>query len=1116
MTGNPRVLGLLEEVLDSGKTPEEVCRDCPELLSEVRERWQEFRRIDAQVGAFLPEPQDILGDSRGNPPPFTHHAPPAEPHAAGLPQVPGYGLEAEIGRGGMGVVYKARHLRLNRTVALKMLLAGAYAGPHERERFQREAEAVAGLRHANIVQVHDVGDHEGRPYFTMEFVEGGSLAHQLAGVPQPARQAAVLARTLAEAVQAAHEGGIIHRDLKPANVLLTADATPKIGDFGLARRLEGGPGPTQSGALLGTPSYMAPEQARGKGRAIGPATDVYALGAILYELLTGRPPFRAETAAETILQVIHQEPASPARLNAKVPRDLETICLKCLCKEPERRYGSARALVDELGRFLEGRPIQARPVGWPARFWRFCRRNPMAAALAATALALIALAIGGGTWLMQRRAERQAQLRSGVGTAVAQAESLRKRFHFQEARELLEQARQLLGPTEPEDLRRQLDPARDALELAESLDRARLGAAILVDGRFVPARAETLYEAAFTNAGLGRPGDDREALAARVRGSPVRAEIVAALDDWASRSEDPARRAWLLAVARGADPDPSREHLRQPELWQDGRRLTRVVQELRVAELSPQLATAMGRVLGRTGGEAVPLLSAAQAHFPQDFWLNFELGMALDQVRRSDEAIGFFRAALALRPDASPVHHAMGVSLRSVGRLDEAIASFQQALDKDSSFAVAHNNLGTTLAERGRADEAIRHYEEAIRLDSAESGAAHSNLGAALYKQGRVDEAILHLRESIRINPTASAFACTHLGTALYDKGRLKEAIGYFEQALQLDPNLDAARYRLFSCRYAAARAALKNSAGQGSPEKVPDEQERARLRRQALSWLRANLELKAEMLNKSKLVWWSLVAWQTDSALAAVRDREALARLPAGEREQWQALWADVAALVAGDPLEQGRVHAARRDWKRAADSYARAFERGVPSGDIGFEHAAVLLLSGDQRGYASACAQMLRQYGKTPSLRAYHVARACTLAPDSVPEASLLGRLAETELQTYGQAFWSLTEQGALHFRAGRFPQAVAMFEQSLRADPMPGKAVVNWLWLALTQERLGRSEEAHHRLNKAQAWLDQYRDGMPARAEEELGLHLHNWLEAHVLRREAEALIRPAEKR
>ena len=358
-----------------GRTPEEVCGACPELLPEVRHRWRQMCAVEAELDALFPDAGTRPGRRY------------RRSLAAGgeLPQIPGYDVEAMLGRGGMGVVYKARHSRLNRLVALKMLLAGAYAGPHERARFQREAEAVASLRHANIVQVYDVGDHEGCPYFTMELLEGGSLAQALAGTPQPARQAAALLITLAEAVQVAHQAGIVHRDLKPANILLTADGTPKVADFGLARHFEGEPALTLSGARIGTPSYMAPEQVIGKAGTIGPATDIYALGALLYEMLTGRPPFRGETAAETERQVIHDEPVSPSRLNTKVPRDLETICLKCLSKEPERRYASAAALADDLRRFGEGRPIQARPVGWGERSWRWCRRNPTVAALLAGA-----------------------------------------------------------------------------------------------------------------------------------------------------------------------------------------------------------------------------------------------------------------------------------------------------------------------------------------------------------------------------------------------------------------------------------------------------------------------------------------------------------------------------------------------------------------------------------------------------------------------------------------------------------------------------------------------------------------------------------------------------------
>jgi serine/threonine protein kinase len=286
--------------------------------------------------------------------------------------VAGYEILEELGRGGMGVVYKARQVRLNRVVALKMILAGAHAGQEERARFFTEAEAVARLQHPNIVQIHEIGEQGDCPFFSLEFVDGGSLAAKMAGTAQPPRDAARLVETLARTMHYAHQKGIIHRDLKPANILLTAEGLPKITDFGLAKQLDRrDQRQTGSGQVLGTPAYMAPEQAGGKPRAVGPVTDVYALGAILYELLTGQPPFRGETPIDTIMKVVGREPDPPSRLQQGIPRDLEVICLKCLRKEPDKRYESAEALADDLRRFLNGQPILARPYTLWERFLRF-------------------------------------------------------------------------------------------------------------------------------------------------------------------------------------------------------------------------------------------------------------------------------------------------------------------------------------------------------------------------------------------------------------------------------------------------------------------------------------------------------------------------------------------------------------------------------------------------------------------------------------------------------------------------------------------------------------------------------------------------------------------------
>jgi eukaryotic-like serine/threonine-protein kinase len=394
------IIAVFLQALDAGQSPnrQELLASHPDLAEELTAFFADHDRLHEIADPLRPAGELPL--------------PPAEAPTLGLESGPptdgllstvryfgDYELVEEIARGGMGVVYKARQVSLNRVVALKMILAGQLASLADVQRFHAEAEAAANLDHPNIMPIYEVGEYEGQHYFSMKLVEDGSLAGKLNGTPLPPRDAAALLESLARAMCAAHQNGVIHRDLKPANILLTPDGTPMISDFGLARKLDD-IGMTATGAILGTPSYMAPEQAGGKSKELGPACDIYALGAILYECLTGRPPFKAATALDTLVQVASDDPVPPTALNAQVPRDLETICLKCLSKEPAKRYAAASELADDLRRFLANEPIRARPVGPAERVVKWVKRRPTVAALSAVLAAVIMVAFAAVTAAM--------------------------------------------------------------------------------------------------------------------------------------------------------------------------------------------------------------------------------------------------------------------------------------------------------------------------------------------------------------------------------------------------------------------------------------------------------------------------------------------------------------------------------------------------------------------------------------------------------------------------------------------------------------------------------------------------------------------------------------------
>ncbi|MBL9149430.1 MAG: protein kinase [Phycisphaerae bacterium] len=740
-----QVRDVVERVLDLGIDPEVACRDSPELLPAVRERLDRLRELESEIDVLFPSG--------------------AHPRRDGsvLPSIPGYVVESVIGHGGMGVVYSALHLKLKRRVAIKMLLAGAYAGPAEIARFRREAESVAALCHPNIVQVFDAGECDGHPYFVMECMGRGTLADELRGEPQPVAAAARIVETLASAVQAAHVAGIVHRDLKPSNVLRADSGELKIADFGLAGRFgnDEASDVTIAGARLGTPSYMAPEQARGTAGAFCPLVDVYALGAILYELLTGRPPFRGASSAETTRLVLDADPVSPSRLNPSVPRDLETICLRALAKDPARRYPSAADLGDDLARWARGDAILARPEGHARRLLRVARRHPAATALTATlvvaALAALVLAERSRRHELERRSEaaiRRHDARQVMSSAIDQAPAFLDAERWADAEAAFVRARAEVEAAESPELASRLDVAWNELQVARELDRIRRTYPEPNAGGFSYEAAAKDYARLFEGFGIA-DGVSVEDAARRVGTSSLRDRLLRGLDSAAfvervvGRDE---RIALYLDVARAADPHPWRDRFREARAWRERESLLALVDEASDAEsgAEPHQVVIAAVLLSGLGENArtVEILKDAQARSPSDFWINLELGNALSREGASDDAAQFLRAAVAVQPSNYVAWAMLGHTLSTAGHRDDALTAHRRAVELAPECGAAWVNLAIAYSKLQRWDDAVAVVADArrrigdgpelahlafhLRIAQAREAAARAEWGEAL------------------------------------------------------------------------------------------------------------------------------------------------------------------------------------------------------------------------------------------------------------------------------------------------------------------------------------------------------------------------------------------------
>jgi tetratricopeptide (TPR) repeat protein len=849
----PEVRGAGEEVLRaliSGEMHLRAQHGEPATVEEYRSRfpdhagWLEQRFSDSRLGDPLatktrlgpaqppagrgPTPETVASNP-GAPP--TSDPAPAPPAAATRPslsgptggvEVPGYEILGELGRGGMGVVYKARQLILNRIVALKMIRGGDDAGPDQIARFLVEAEAIARLRHPNIVQIHDVGTHNNRAYCCLEFVEGGSLDRKLSGAPQPPGDAARLLEVLARAVHAAHQAGIIHRDLKPGNILLTADGQPKVTDFGLAKQIdEDDAWRTLSGAIMGTPCYMAPEQAHGRTREVGPAADTHALGAILYELLTGRPPFRAPTMMDTLDQVRHQEPVPPSRLQPRIPRDLEIICLKCLQKEVGKRYASAMALAEDLHRFLHGEPIRARAVPAWERGIKWARRRPAVAALALmTGLSGLSLTVGGVLYQDKRARVAEAKAREAtqelrdrqrhdeVQQLVFQGQQASRDRDWQGAELYLTRALDRIGPDEPllEQPHAQAERLLRQAQRNRAAQKAREEALKKYNEDFLPLRNEALFHA--TLAAGGQQPASRQAAREKARAALLLFEVrpeapgPVALEGALDAPEQERILAdcyELLVVLADTEADPLPGEATAGQLRQALRTLDRAASLGYAGHPTRAYHLRRGRYLDQLGDDAGARAERRRADAQRpatalDFYL-----VGDEHYKQGDvaEAARDFAGALTLEPDRFWARYFLAICDLMLERPADARSELNLCLRQESHLPWLYVLRGFANGRLQEYQAAQDDFAQALKLDSSGDAAyaLYANRGILWFQQGKFDEAVADLRRAIGMKPKEYQ-PYVSLAQVYQKQGRRDDAVAQLDAAVGLEPEL-AFLYRL-------------------------------------------------------------------------------------------------------------------------------------------------------------------------------------------------------------------------------------------------------------------------------------------------------------------------------
>jgi eukaryotic-like serine/threonine-protein kinase len=1055
-------------------TPDEYCRRFPEHAEPIHATFSEIapERAGPPAGgpSRTPLPDQLASTLLpGGPRPFPGPA----------PAVPGYEILGVLGRGGMGIVYQARQVKLKRLVALKMILAGDEAEPQPLDRLRAEAEAVARLQHPNIVQLYEIGEHDGRPYLALEYVAGGSLEQRLHGAPLPPEPAARLLAAVARAVHHAHRHGIVHRDLKPANILLRNDegrmtnderspkpeartpqgeggvrpsalgirhsfvishssfGIPKVTDFGLAKQLGSDSGRTHSGAILGTPSYMAPEQAEGKAKTIGPAADVFALGTILYETLTGRPPFRGATVLETLEQVCSQEPVPPSRLQPKLPRDLETICLKCLHKEPPKRYGSAEALAEDLERFLAGEPVRARPTPAWERALKWARRRKAAAALLVVSTLALLGAVAGGLWAVEERAqkiEKELRERKHTDALRDKAQELQSKGQdaaagerWSEAEVHLASALQVIHSAEP-----WLDDLRASVErrLAEVQKR-------LAEVQKQSAHAEARRQAGSKHRQFFRLRDEALLHGLMLRGVDLPANLAAARD----AAEAALALVGMQAEAPGtpvlAEPFTAEE---RQEITQGCYELLLVLAEVRAQQNDRRLLEEAVRILDRAAQLGPPTRAY---HLRRARYLNrlgdgvaaaiarqradaLEPVTALDHFLLGDELVrqGDLRGAVreldragGRQPGHFWAHYFLAVCHLGLQRPDLAKGPLDVCLAwQPPDFPWAHILRGMVYGQRNDLSAAEEEFEKAARLKPDAEARYTLALGRGVVRlyQKKYPDAAAELRQAIELRPDRHH--------AYLKLAEVYERQGMLDQALaQLDAAVACAGAAEVPVRQALYRTRAELHAGRQDAEAALRDLERAIALEPADT---SSAELAETHLTRGRILHRQQ---RRPEALAAY---EAALKVPPTPATEARLLPSYAAAYRGrGELLYQLGCYA---EAVNALSEHLRWNANGKASAEVYLLRGSARVGSGD---YAGAVEDYTRALDLQPDSKTYALRGWAHLALEALPLAQ---RDFEAALRLDAESADAYSGRGHVHAKRRHYAQAIADAENAVaRAD-------------------------------------------------------------------------------